>query len=125
MASSFEISEAEWVEEVAELSKAKDVFVRIQWPFGHVIATVYRPKVNERMLHLLQQQELPLGLHTTFLRVYLPEPEFGFYEKRMNEQSKAVLSMYHLSERDEIVTQTHLTTSLDFLIGEGFDIRLQ
>jgi hypothetical protein len=127
----FYIPEHKWVEEVKQLahkSAAKSLFARVQWSLGDLSASGFQPQVNERTLHIPLQRQSLSGLANAYIRISLPRPEQGHYEKQQSETGEVLLTMsYPIGRPPDVFdwTTVQIATNLDFLYLAGSEARLQ
>jgi len=116
----YDISPQEWAIKVDEMSaKAgeRELYVRLLFPGGLVVATGFRPQVSEQGIGIPLQRQSPSGLGSAALTVSLPKLEEGWYRRAVSETGEIYLSVAYPACGMTIPARVELqiATSLDFL----------
>ena len=126
--SGFDIPKKEWLEELHELAKKNEIYMRFEFRSGHILAKPSKLLVGDNTTLLLQRLSEPSGPDPIELFFSLPGEELARYEKRVNEADGVCLSIIYLMRVDNMLFETetlHLSNQEDFLNREDSESLLQ
>lgn len=119
MADTYEIPFEDWIEHMNELIASGGIMVVAVLPFCQLFGTLSPQLVGERRLQFPLVQRSLGDRATSALTFDLPEAEGARYERRVNEHG-TMLSVVYLTQTAAVL---HVTDSIDFLLGAGFELR--
>jgi len=111
----FPVSKGTWLEELCALARTNDIYVRLLFVRGHILAKPSRILADGRTIPLRPPPSALSGSDTTELWMTLPDEPMALYGKTVDAQGAICLSIiYRLMERDGTlrrIERIHLSNS--------------